>query len=56
MNISEKDTVLTFGFTAGTLFDMKEAEAIFEQNTEEDREGLYRKYFEKMNRVFVVFH
>lgn len=55
MNISEKDTVLTLGFTAGTLFDMKEAETIFEQNTEEDREGLYRKYFEKMNKEGQVF-
>lgn len=55
MNISEKDTVLTFGFTAGTLFDMKEAESIFEKNSEESREGLYRKYFEKMNNEGQVF-
>lgn len=49
MNIKAENTVLTFGFTAGALFDMKDAEAIFEQNTEENREKLYRDYFAKMN-------
>ena len=55
MNISKDDTVLTFGFTAGTLFDMKEAEHVFEQNTEETRHNLYREYFANMNEKGEVF-
>lgn len=41
---------LTLGFTVGSLFDMKEAEAIFDNNTEEERELLYRDYFKQMNQ------
>lgn len=50
MDIKEKDVVLTLGFTTGTLFDMKESEAIFDNNSEETREVLYRQYFEELNK------
>lgn len=55
MNISPKDTVMTFGFTAGTLFDMKEAEAVFESYSEEERLHYYNEYFAKMNREGKLF-
>lgn len=55
MNISKDDTVLTFGFTAGTLFDMKDAELVFDTNSEETRHNLYREYFANMNAKGEVF-
>ena len=45
----KKSQVLTFGFTAGTLFDMKSAEAIFDNSSETDKHQKYRDYFKKMN-------
>ena len=55
MNINDNDTVLTFGFTAGALFDMKEAEAVFESHSEEDRLSAYNEYFAQMNAEGKVF-
>lgn len=55
MNINKGDTLLTFGFTAGTLFDMKEAETIFEASSEEERHNRYREYFARMNARGEVF-
>lgn len=44
-----EDNVLTIGFTAGTLFDMKEAEKVFENAPDKDKQKLYREYFKDMN-------
>lgn len=55
MNIKSSDTVLTFGFTAGALFDMKEAETVFEAYPEEERLHHYNAYFAKMNKEGKVF-
>lgn len=41
--------VLTFGFTAGTLFDMKECESVYEKSAVGEKEKYYRHYFKQMN-------
>lgn len=55
MNIKKGEEVLTFGFTLGTLFDMKESEKVFNDNPKETRETLYRQYFAEMNKKGEVF-
>lgn len=42
-----KENVLTIGFTAGTLFDMKEAEDIFEKAPDNEKQKRYRDFFQK---------
>lgn len=49
MKIDNRENILTIGFTAGTLFDMKEAEKIFEDAPSKDKQKLYREYFKEMN-------
>lgn len=51
---SEKN-VLTIGFTAGTLFDMKDAEQIFEKADEAEKQKLYRTFFKEMNERNEIF-
>jgi 5'-nucleotidase len=50
-----KNDTLTIGFTAGTLFDMKEAEDIFEKADDKDKQRLYRAYFKEMNDKNDIF-
>lgn len=42
--------VLTMGFTAGALFDMKDSENVFDKSGKLERETLYRNYFAEMNK------
>lgn len=46
---------IVVGFTAGTLFDMKEAEYIYENSKIEDKETNYRNFFKKMNENGEIF-
>lgn len=50
-----KENVLTIGFTAGTLFDMKEAEDIFEKAPDNEKQKRYRDFFQKMNEKGETF-
>ena len=42
-------------FTAGTLFDMKECEAVYEKSAVGEKEKYYRHYFKQMNGKKEVF-